>query len=115
MVSFISRHIRFQESIPFRNHPFQELSFSGIILFRECLFDEFFSPEFRVFLQAACQEEMIAIEMIALDHNICCVIVLCNGSNEIYHCITYLEGKHKMIEGSLEVKLPTIWTVEKQR
>ena len=44
----------------------------GIILFRECLFEEFFSPEnswlFRVFLQAACQEEMIAIEMIALDH-----------------------------------------------
>ena len=70
--------------------PVQEPSFSGIVLFRKypfqgknprhCLVRKYFVIAF--FLQAACQEEMIVIEMIALDHYIYiyCGIVVRNGA-----------------------------------
>ena len=84
LASFLGRNFSFQDTILFRNHPFQELSFSGNNLFRTYLFQEIFLAEnillFRIFIQAARQEEMIAIEMTDLNHNIYCVIVVCNCS-----------------------------------
>jgi len=36
-------------------------------------------------------------------------------SNSVLHKPNIKRPMHPLIEGSLEVKLPTIWTVEKQR
>ena len=80
----LSRYYPFQDTILFRNHPFQEFSFSGSILFRKYLFQGMFLSEniwlFWILLQAACREEMIAIEMIAiemiaLDQIYCAIVV----------------------------------------